>query len=104
MFVRIWQFRARPDRVAEFRAAYGPDGVWAGLFRRGAGFLGTDLLASTTDADTYLTVDRWESADAWAVFAREWREAYADLDRRCEALTVAEVEVGAYEAPGAPPA
>ena len=99
MFVRIWQFRVPPDKAAGFRAAYGSDGPWTRLFGRAAGYLGTELLESTNDPGTYLTVDRWESAEAWAAFLREWPADYAALDRRCESLTVAEVEVGAFSEP-----
>lgn len=99
MLVRIWQFRVRPDKADEFRTAYGSDGDWAGLFRRAAGYLGTELLESTTDPSTYLTVDRWESMEAWAAFMRQWREEYAALDRRCESLTMDEVEIGTFSAP-----
>jgi hypothetical protein len=38
MFTRIWEFRCRDDKAVEFRAAYGADGAWAGLFRRGAAY------------------------------------------------------------------
>lgn len=100
MFVRIWQFLVQPDKADGFRAAYGPDGTWARLFERAAGYLGTELLGSTTDPNTYLTVDRWESSEAWEVFLRQWQEDYSALDRRCESLTVAEVEVGAFSDPG----
>jgi quinol monooxygenase YgiN len=97
MFVRIWQFRARADKAAEFRAAYGSSGAWAALFRRGTGYLGTEFLESTADPAIYVTVDRWESAAAWDVFLREWSDDYAALDRTCEDLTVAEEEIGAFQ-------
>ena len=100
MFVRIWQFLVRPDKTDAFRAAYGSDGTWSRLFQHAAGYLGTELLGSTTDANTYLTIDRWESAEAWAGFLRQWQEDYAALDRQCESLTVAELEVGAFSDPG----
>jgi heme-degrading monooxygenase HmoA len=96
MFVRIWQFHVRPEQAGQFRSVYGSQGAWASLFRRGGGYLGTELLESTTDPTIYLTVDRWESADAWAAFLSAWQEDYVALDRQCESLTVAEVEVGAY--------
>ena len=96
MLVRIWQFRARPDKRAEFLAAYGAAGAWATLFGRAAGYLGTELLESATDPTLYVTVDRWESAEAWAAFLESWSEAYAALDQQCESLTSAEVEVGAF--------
>jgi len=76
MFVLIWRFRALAGKAAEFRDAYGPGGAWA-LFGRGAGYLGTELFESATDAATYLTVDRWESAEAWQEFLQAWPEDYA---------------------------
>jgi heme-degrading monooxygenase HmoA len=96
MFVRIWRFQARTEKAEQFRAAYGSSGAWAALFRRGAGYLGTECLASTVDPTVYVTVDRWESADAWAAFLREWSDDYAALDRTCEELTLAEEEIGAF--------
>jgi len=41
MVTILWSFQTDPARIAEFEQAYGPDGDWARLFRRGAGFLGT---------------------------------------------------------------
>jgi len=102
MFVRIWQFRARADKTTEFRDAYGPGGAWAMLFRRGPGYLGTELFESTTDATTYITVDRWESAEAWQAFLCAWSEDYAALDERCGALTVTEAEIAVFHGQGRP--
>ena len=99
-FIRIWEFRVRPEKVDEFLLAYAPGGHWARLFERVAGYLGTELLHSPTHPNIYLTVDRWESAEAWAAFLRAWGEDYADLDRRCEELIVTEGEIGAFEAVG----
>ncbi len=97
MFVRIWRFRARPDKVAEFRAAYGPRGNWAALFRDARGYLGSELLESAADPRTHVTLDRWESAEAWEAFLRARPDEYAALDRRCESLTSDEAEVGAFQ-------
>jgi heme-degrading monooxygenase HmoA len=98
MFVRIWQFRVSSEKVDQFRAVYGPAGDWAQLFQRETGFLGTELLQSATHPNILLTVDRWDSAEAWAAFLRAWGEEYTALDHRCEKLTVAEWEIGTFEA------
>ncbi|HEY3012680.1 MAG TPA: antibiotic biosynthesis monooxygenase family protein [Gemmatimonadales bacterium] len=100
MFVRIWEFRVRPEKVDEFLFAYGPNGAWAKLFERVAGYLGTELLHSATHPNIYLTVDRWASAEAWAAFLRAWGDEYAELDQRCKILSVAEEEVGTFESVG----
>ena len=97
MFIRVWQFRVPSEKADEFRAIYSPDGEWAKLFRREAGFLGTELLHSATYPNIFLTIDRWESAGAWAAFLRAWGEEYAALDRQCEKLTVSEGEIGSFQ-------
>jgi heme-degrading monooxygenase HmoA len=98
MFIRIWQFRVSTERADDFRAVYGPDGEWARLFRRETAFLGTELLHSATHPNVFLTIDRWDSAEAWAAFLRAWGDEYAALDRRCQQLTVAEGEIGTFGA------
>ena len=100
MFIRIWQFRVPSEKTDEFREVYGPAGAWATLFRRQAGFLGTELLHSETHPNIFLTVDRWDSDESWAAFLRAWGEEYAALDRRCEELTVAEGEIGNFRSAG----
>jgi heme-degrading monooxygenase HmoA len=99
MFVRIWHFHARPEMAAQFRAAYGPEGDWASLFRRSAGYLGTELLQASADANSFVTLDRWTSDDAWRAFLRAWRNEYAALDRQYESLTDAEREIGEFRVP-----
>jgi heme-degrading monooxygenase HmoA len=100
MFVRIWQFRVPSERADEFRIIYGPGGEWTRLFRREAGFLGTELLHSITHPNVFFTIDRWDSDEAWAAFLRAWGEDYAALDRHCERLTVSEGEIGTFQSAG----
>jgi hypothetical protein len=91
-FVRIWAYRPAGDAETGFVAAYGPEGVWAALFRRGAGYLGTDLLRAADGR--WLTIDRWRSREDWADFLAEHRREYAATDRACAALTAEEWDLG----------
>ena len=59
-----------------FEAAYGPEGEWAGFFRQARGYIGTELLRDVETPGRYLVVDRWETAEAYNVFAAEQREEY----------------------------
>ena len=102
MFVRVWQFRVPAEKADEFRAVYGPDGDWAKLFQRETGFLGTELLHSATHPNIFLTIDRWNSAEAWAAFLRAWGDEYLELDRRCKSLIVSEGEIGNFQVTAAP--
>ena len=90
-----WEFLPAPGREAEFLRAYGADGDWVLLFRRGDGYLGTELLPLPLPgrAGWYRTVDRWESEAAYAAFRAAQADKYAALDLACEALTAAERRV-----------
>jgi heme-degrading monooxygenase HmoA len=64
--------------AAEFERVYGPDGEWAEFFRRGRGYIGTELLRDVEAPGRYLVVDRWETADAYNAFVAERRNEYME--------------------------
>lgn len=99
MYRIVWEFEPDVGRVAEFERDYGSEGAWAALFRRGAGYLGTELVRSATDPSRYRTVDRWISRSAYEAFRAAFREEYAALDARSTALTRTERLVSAVEEP-----
>jgi hypothetical protein len=98
MYVAVWRFRVDDAQRRAFEAAYGPDGAWARLFARQAGYLGTELLGG--EDGQYLTIDRWRDEGCWAEFQDRHGEAYRALDTELEALTGAEERIGAFIAPG----
>ena len=86
-----------PNRVEAFEEAYGPEGDWARLFGSADGFLGTTLLKGDGEPAEYLTLDRWVSAQAYEAFRLARQEEFTALDRRCEALTALEQDIGSYQ-------
>jgi heme-degrading monooxygenase HmoA len=80
-----------------FERIYGPDGEWAALFRRSAGYVETLLLKDHAQANRYLTIDRWKSAEDYRRFRSRFGPEYDALDQRCERLTIQEQSLGAYE-------
>lgn len=99
MYRIVWEFEPDAARLAEFERDYGSEGVWNALFRRGGGYLGTELVRSPTDPSRYLTVDRWISRSAYEAFRAAFHEEYAALDARCAALTRTERLVSTAEEP-----
>jgi heme-degrading monooxygenase HmoA len=93
----LWAYRVRPDRIADFERAYGPAGVWAGLFREHAGFAGTELFRAAGNDARYLTIDRWSSREAYERFLGEASDRYAEIDRSCGELTEREEHLGDIE-------
>jgi len=97
MHVIVWQFLVDEPQREAFERAYGPVGRWVTLFRRSPGFLGTELLHDREEPRRYFTVDRWESAAAFAAFRQDHGAAYETLDRELEGLSSEEVRVGEFE-------
>ena len=96
-YIYLWRFVVRPGSEAAFEAAYGPDGEWVRLFREADGYLGTWLLRDQAAPYTYLTVDRWASREAWESFRAARSADWEAIDRRCQALTEREEEIGRHE-------
>jgi heme-degrading monooxygenase HmoA len=99
LFVRIWRFRAAAGREREFEQLNDSSGAWAQLFRVASGYLGTELQRVVGSPREYLTIDRWESRDAWLAFRQQHAAAYESLDHQAEPLTESEVLVREADEP-----
>lgn len=90
MFVILWEFRvAEPNRAA-FERAYGAEGIWAEFFRRGEGYVRTELLRDLDQPDRYVTMDFWASRSHFERFSSANAVEYKRIDAELEALTLAE--------------
>jgi quinol monooxygenase YgiN len=97
MFVIVWEFRVKHDRLAEFKDAYRPDGTWAQLFRKASGFVETELLRDRDDRTRFVTFDKWKSRDDYDAFRTTHESEYLAIDARMEKLTDFEGQVGLFE-------
>ena len=93
----VWSFDVRPERVAEFERAYGPEGDWVRLFRRHQGYRGTELLNDAARPGRYLTIDRWRSRADAQNFRATFGAEYTALDEHCEVFTTSERLIGEFE-------
>ena len=96
MYCYLWRYRVRAEKLAEFRAAYGPDGDWARLFRRDPGYVRTILLQDADDPARFMTLDFWTSKLACQAFRQTYSEEFEAIDRRCETFTLSETQVGDF--------
>lgn len=96
-YVIVWEFRPRPGEEAKFEKAYGHEGVWAKLFQLAEGFWGTELVRDEKDRRRFLTMDSWESRQAYEAFRAAHQSEYETLDAECEELTESEKEIGRFE-------
>lgn len=93
-FTYIWAYRVQPEKVEEFRRLYGLEGPWVRLFRQAPGYLDTVLYRDRNDRARYVTIDRWESEEAFRDFRTRFAEDFERLDRDGEHLTLEEVLLG----------
>lgn len=87
MFVTLWEFEVKSGCEELFEQAYGPQGEWVRLFRRDARYRGTRLLRDVGRERVYVTMDEWESREAYEEFREKNAAEYAGIDKKCEALT-----------------
>jgi heme-degrading monooxygenase HmoA len=96
MFVVVWQFEIAEEKIPDFEATYGSQGKWAQLFSHSPEYIGTELLRDAYITGNYITIDRWQSEEAFRTFRKEHDTAYEALDRECDSLTSRETRVGAF--------
>ena len=97
MFVVVWMFEAKAGAEEDFVRAYGPEGEWAKLFRRSAGFVDSALARDIGIARRFVTIDRWASRAAFDAFKAAAKPEYDALDARCRQLTRSERLIGHFE-------
>ena len=95
-FTYIWEYRIKPDAESAFREHYGPEGDWVRLFRKATGHIGTQLYQDREDPNRYVTVDRWESEQAFRSFRESFAAEFAELDKLCEDFTMSETPLGSF--------
>ena len=87
MYIIIWEYQVLPEKQTDFEKIYAVNGAWAELFKKGNGYLGTELIHSTEHPAQYLTVDRWDSQENYESFLLQHKAEYENLDSQCEGLT-----------------
>ena len=96
-YILVWRFDVRPEHVNEFKQHYGPDGSWAAFFRADPAYVKTELLQSLERPTLFLTLDYWQTKGDYVRFQSVNQEAYANLDKTCERLTVTEERLGDFD-------
>jgi hypothetical protein len=92
----IWQFRAKPSKLNEFRRAYSWKGPWAKLFGRSPEYQGTIMLEEVSDPLVFVVIDRWASQDSFTRFREQFGPDYRHLDEQCNDLTDEEKLIGIF--------
>ena len=95
MIAIVFRYEARDPE--EFKGAYGPEGDWAEFFRRGEGYIGTELLHDVEEPERFLVIDRWESGEAYNAFLAEHQAEYLRRSDETRFYYVQELRFGTFE-------
>jgi heme-degrading monooxygenase HmoA len=93
----FYRYRVHPAQARAFEHAYGQTGPWVALFKRHAGFVRTRLFRHKSEPDIYITIDVWESKQAYDAFRSENAQEYRRLDAQLAMLKLEEHLLGYYE-------
>ena len=94
MFKIIWTYEVSTEHRTAFSMAYGADGVWAKLFAKSQGYLGTELWTRADSNASFMTIDTWQDEADFIAFQAKYEDEYTRLDKELENLTLSEVKVG----------
>ena len=97
MFVALWEYEVKPGCEERFENAYGPEGAWVQLFRSDTNYRETRLVRDAIRPAIYMTLDFWNSREAYEKFMAEHRSEYEAIDEATEHLTKNERRIGWYE-------
>jgi heme-degrading monooxygenase HmoA len=89
MFLILWEFEVKPGGEERFEKVYGPGGDWAQLFRSGTDHRETRLLHDSFRPVVYVTMDFWNSQQAYEEFLRTHHAEYQAIEALGEKLTSA---------------
>ncbi|HTX59334.1 MAG TPA: antibiotic biosynthesis monooxygenase [Verrucomicrobiae bacterium] len=93
----FFRYRVHPAQTRAFEHAYGPAGPWAQLFKCDPGYRRTRLFRHKADEHIYISIDVWDSKEAYDRFRSEHADEYRRLDAQLAMLKLEEHLLGYYE-------
>ena len=95
-YLTIWEYKITSEKKDEFENLYGNHGEWVKLFQKFSGFIKTELHRDINNPDKYVTIDHWESKEAYNQFKKLSKEDFLEIDKIGEGLTVEEKHIGEF--------
>jgi hypothetical protein len=97
MIAILWEYSVPRENIGEFERHYDSSGTWVIFFRRAAEYHGTALLRDSDTSGRYLTLDYWDSFEAYQSFCTEHEAEYRRIDAMCATLTSSERRLGIFD-------
>ncbi|MBU2493977.1 MAG: antibiotic biosynthesis monooxygenase [Bacteroidetes bacterium] len=95
-YMYMWEFHVKESMTSAFEEAYGPNGEWVRLFRKDKNYIRTELHKDINNKGRYVTLDYWTSQEACINFREKYKKEFAEVDEKCELLTLKEISLGSF--------
>jgi heme-degrading monooxygenase HmoA len=95
-YVYIWEYKVNFNFINEFERHYNSQGSWVKLFKKANGYIETHFFKDKTEINRYVTVDYWESYEAYKTFREKFSFQFDELDNKCEQYTIKENKIGDF--------
>ena len=92
----IWKYTVKPGKHGAFEKLYGPDGDWVKWFKTSSHYQSTELIKSTSSDSEYVTIDRWDSKQAYDRFYQDGKDRFEEIDEIGDSLTEEETLLGSF--------
>ena len=96
MYLILWEYQVSPNKQSEFGMIYSPTGTWAELFKRGTGYVGSELLRDESRPNRYFIIDRWLTKKDYETFMLHHEDEYKALSEEYKDLVETESLVGKW--------
>jgi len=97
VFIILWEYQVSQEKQSEFEFVYSPAGAWAELFKKGAGYAGTELLRDQTNSNRYFLIDRWLTRKECETFMFQYEDEYKALSEEYKDLVKSESLIGKWD-------
>ncbi len=96
LYLTIWKYKVKRDKISEFEKLYGNKGEWVKLFKKYPGYIKTDLIKDISNKNIYITLDYWKSEKDYRKFKEKTVNEYSAIDLIGDDLTESEEYLGEF--------
>jgi len=96
VYIYIWKFYINDNYKNEFEYLYGLEGAWVKLFKKDPMYIKTELISDLKYPKQYLTIDYWQTKEAYKLFHFNNKNRYIEIDAVGKKFTNKEEFLGEF--------
>lgn len=93
MYQVVWRYEVKEQYLSHFTEMYGSSGNWVELFKKSPHYIKTELFKAAEGQHTYVTIDFWQSKNAYQEFYEDHHSEIDQLDVLGDGFTIEEAKI-----------